>query len=104
MSPPPLTSLDIVDNIILHPNSRQSLARASLVCKAWNTLYTPVLWRRVCYNYSYVHITPPDFKQHGVYVRRHEVEGLNNYLPVFIATRHCPYIEVLDLYDCNRTP
>ncbi|KAG9071873.1 hypothetical protein KI688_006090 [Linnemannia hyalina] len=47
----PLIHPDIVDNIIpyllLIDYNPRFLARAALVCKSWNTLYTPFLWRNI---------------------------------------------------------
>ncbi|KAF9129723.1 hypothetical protein BGW39_003867 [Mortierella sp. 14UC] len=82
----PLTHPDIVSNIIPYLKNFQKeyrhLAKAARVNKAWNAIYTPILWQDVffdCLDHNDDIRTAPglDFRRHGVHVRRLEIANLD---------------------------
>lgn len=91
----PLTLPDIVDHIIPYLDSRQSLARAARVCKAWNTLYTLALWRVV--QYTCIHKTPT-FERHGALVRQLTVSHLDDH-HLDLISPFCSHIESFVLWS-----
>ncbi|KAK3839191.1 MAG: hypothetical protein JOS17DRAFT_728323, partial [Linnemannia elongata] len=86
----PLTLPDIVTHIIPYLDSQQSLARAARVCKAWNTLYTPALWRVI--PYSCMDNASPTFERHGALVRQLTVGYLND-RHLDLISPFCSHIE-----------
>ncbi|KAG0081183.1 hypothetical protein BGZ90_009828 [Linnemannia elongata] len=107
-SPPPpaidpLTHPDIIDNIVpylLGPDEDVplSLANAALVCKSWNALYIPLLWREV-------HVprripTIPDFSRQGVHVRLLEIARLED-SQMDLVGPFCRLVEGLALWECG---
>ncbi|KAF9149199.1 hypothetical protein BG015_009016 [Linnemannia schmuckeri] len=92
----PLTLPDIVDYVIPHLNVRQSLARAARVCKAWNAIYIPALWRVV--NYNCMDKTVPAFERHGAFVRRLTISYLDDH-HLELISHFCPHIESLVLWS-----
>lgn len=92
----PLTFPDIVDHIIPYLDSPQSLARAARVCKAWNILYTPAVWRVV--QYTCMNGTSPTFERHGALVRQLTVSHLDDY-HLDLISPFCSHVESFVLWS-----
>ncbi|OAQ22633.1 hypothetical protein K457DRAFT_37088 [Linnemannia elongata AG-77] len=67
----PLTHPDIVDNIVpyllLINNNPRFLARAAIINKAWNTLYSPFLWRNIRVDNNNFATVPESLQRYGIY-------------------------------------
>ncbi|KAG0212125.1 hypothetical protein BGX33_003896 [Mortierella sp. NVP41] len=92
----PLTLPDIVDSIIPFLDKKRFLARAAVVCRAWNQLYTPNLWRDT-HIYQYCNKPIPSFKRQGIHVRQLSLGSLEDSHFNFIVP-YCPNVERLNLW------
>ncbi|KAG0212127.1 hypothetical protein BGX33_003898 [Mortierella sp. NVP41] len=96
----PLTLPEIVDIIIPFLDRMQWLSRAAVVCRAWNQLYTPVLWRGM--DIDREDNTPCDFGRQGIHVRQLRLGSFED--PHFdLIALFCPNIESLSVRYCNVT-
>ncbi|KAF9082096.1 hypothetical protein BGX29_004088 [Mortierella sp. GBA35] len=96
----PLTLPEIVDIIIPFLDRMQWLSRAAVVCRAWNQLYTPVLWREM--DIDREDNTPCDFGRQGIHVRQLRLGSFED--PHFdLIALFCPNIESLSVRYCNVT-
>lgn len=98
----PLIHPDIVDNIIpyllLIDDNPRFLARAALINKSWNTLYTPFLWRNIKVdNNNFATVSEP-LQRYGIYVRHLTVSCLTEAMFDIIAAL-CPFVEAL-MFSC----
>ncbi|KAK3839192.1 MAG: hypothetical protein JOS17DRAFT_172163 [Linnemannia elongata] len=98
----PLIHPDIVDNIIpyllLNDDNPRFLARAALINKSWNSLYTPFLWRNIKVDNNNFENVPELFQRYGVYVRQLTVSGLTETM-FDIITALCPFVEAV-MFSC----
>ncbi|KAK5827428.1 hypothetical protein F5H01DRAFT_375263 [Linnemannia elongata] len=92
----PLTHPDIVDNIVpyllLINNNPRFLARAALINKAWNTLYTPFLWRNIKVDNNNFATVPESLQRYGIYVRQLTMSCLTKVM-FDSVTALCPFVE-----------
>ncbi|KAF9086894.1 hypothetical protein BGX23_008521, partial [Mortierella sp. AD031] len=96
----PLTLPEIVDIIAPFLDRKQSLASAARVCKAWNRLYTPHLWRKLSIGSR--DSAALNFARHGTHVRQLYLDTLEDSDFDLIAP-FCPNIESLALILCKIT-
>ncbi|KAF9079692.1 hypothetical protein BGX23_003430, partial [Mortierella sp. AD031] len=97
----PLTLPEIVDIIIPFLDKKRFLTQAAVVCKAWNQLYTPILWRDM----GIVRLgsnTILNFERQGIHVRQLQLVNLENRNFDLVAP-FCPNVDDLTLWYCSIT-
>ncbi|KAG0212124.1 hypothetical protein BGX33_003895 [Mortierella sp. NVP41] len=93
----PLTLPDIVHNIVPFFDGKQSLAHAALVCKEWNRIYTPYLWRNTDIHKKHDNAIL-NFERHGVHVRHLRLGSFEDSHFDLVAP-FCPHVDRLDLWN-----